>query len=258
MSQRWWPTRKAWTAAGSALAGVAVAVLAGWVGPTRAESDAVAAPTVPVQSGDPTETRTITGTGTGRVRGTPDTMTVDIGVETRASSAQEALARNRDKATAVFEALRDGGVAEDDIQTASLYVSPVFDDEGDQVTGYEVSNSVTATLHELDKAGAVIDAAAAIAGDDIRVNGVYFTIEDTSELVAKARAEAVKAAGAQAQQLAGAAGIELGAVMSIEETTTPLGPPVEYDTAEEAAPETPINPGSQELMVDVTVRFAIG
>jgi uncharacterized protein YggE len=249
---------KAWTAAGAALAGVAIAMLAGWVGPTRADTDAVAAPAVPTQTGDLTEPRTITGTGTGRIRGTPDTMTVDIGVETRASSAKEALARNRERADAVFEALRNGGVPEEDIQTSSLYVSPVFDDDGDRITGYEVSNSVTATMHELDKAGAVIDAAASVAGNDVRISGVYFTIEDTSELVAKARAEAVKAASAQAQQLAAAAGIELGDVMSIEETTTPLGPPVEYDAEEDAGGSTPINPGSQELMVDVTVRFAIG
>ena len=249
---------KAWTAAGAALAGVAVAVLAGWVGPTRADSDAVAAPPVPIGSCDPSEAaddhRDRLGPRAGHARHHDRRHRR----RARGSSAQEALARNREKAAAVLEALRDGGVAEDDIQTASLYVSPVFDDNGDRITGYEVSNSVTATLHELEKAGAVIDAAASVAGDDIRVNGVYFTIEDTSELVAKARAEAVKAAGAQAQQLAAAAGIGLGDVISIEETTTPLGPPVEYDTADEAAPATPINPGSQELAVDVTVRFAIG
>jgi uncharacterized protein YggE len=48
-------------------------------------------------------------------------------------------------------------------------------------------------------------------------------------------------------------------VLSIEETTTPVGPPIDYEVAEDRdASPTPIEPGSQELTVDVVLRFAIG
>jgi uncharacterized protein len=226
--------------------------------PTEPEPRTVIATT---PTGDTTDLRTIHGTGTGRVRGTPDTMTIDIGVSARSESAEEAMANARDKANQVFAALRDGGVEERDIQTTSFYVTPVFDDNGEQVTGYEVANTVTATLHDLDRAGKVIDAAARVGGDSIRIDGVWFSIEDTSDLVAAARAEAVERARAQAEQLAAAAGLELGDILSIEETSAPADPPVDY-YAEDAegrasAPETPINPGTQELYVDVTVTFAI-
>ena len=212
-------------------------------------------------TGNTTDVRTINGTGTGRVRGTPDTMTIDIGVSARSESAEEAMANARDKANQVFDALRGGGVEERDIQTTSFYVTPVFDDDGEHVTGYEVANTVTATLHDLDKAGAVIDAAAKVGGNSIRIDGVWFSIEDTSDLVAAARAEAVERARAQAEQLAAAAGLELGEILSIEETSAPADPPVDYyaegDEGRASAPETPINPGTQELYVDVTVTFAI-
>jgi uncharacterized protein len=215
-------------------------------------------PRVVAASGSDAELRTITGTGTGRVRSRPDTMTIDIGVDTRAETAQEALTRNSGKATMVFADLREAGVEERDVQTSNLSVSPEYDDEG-MITGYEVTNSVTATLRDLDKAGAVIDAAAAVAGDDIRVHGVYFSIEDTSDLVTAARAEAVKEARAEADQLAEAAGLELAGVVSIEETGSPMPPPVVLeDEAGGERASTPINPGSQELTVDVVVRFAIG
>jgi hypothetical protein len=209
--------------------------------------------------GETTEPRRISGNGTGRVRGTPDTMTVDIGVGARADSAEAAMANARDKANKVFEALRDSGVEERDIQTTSFYVTPVFDDEGERVIGYEVSNTVAATLHDLDKAGKVIDSAATVGGDNIRIDGVWFSIEDTSDLVAAARAEAVKRARAQAEQLAAAAGLELGDVLSIQETSAPADPPIDYAEGDvaKAAPETPINPGTQELYVDVIVTFAI-
>lgn len=236
---------------------VVVAATGWWIG-TGSSAPAQVAPTGGV--GDRGEVRAITGTGTGRVRGTPDTMTIDIGVETRAGSAEEALARNRDQATKVIETLRDAGVDEKDLQTSDLSIWPVYDDEGVGIVGYGITNSVTAILHDLDRAGAVIDAAAGVAGDAIRLNGLWFSIEDTNALVAAARADAVKRARAQAEQLADAAGVGLGDVLSIEESRTPAGPPVDYDggAAEQRAEATPIEPGSQELSVEVVVRYAIG
>ena len=239
------------------MAVLALVLAAGWLRDEGHASPAGPAP-VPGESG---EVRTITGTGTGRVRGKPDTLTVDIGVDTRGGSAEEALARNNERAARAIEALEQAGVPGDDLQTSQLSISPVFDDDGERIVAYEVSNAVTATLHDLDKAGAVIDSAADAAGDDVRVNGVWFSIEDTNELVATARVDAVQRARTQAEQLATAAGVTLGAVVSIEETSAPAGPPVDVAEAEggedRAAPTTPIAPGSQELTVDVVVHFAI-
>ena len=106
--------------------------------------------------------------------------------------------------------LTDAGVSKDDVQTSGLSVYPEFDGDGEKIIGYTSSNSLTVTTHDLDGAGRIIDAAAGAVGDDIRIDGVWFSIEDTGELVKQARADAVRKAGEQAQQLAGAAGIGLG------------------------------------------------
>ncbi len=202
--------------------------------------------------------RTITGTATGKVEGIPDTLTVTLGVESRAASAQAALAQNSDRSTKVIAALKASGVAPKDVQTTQLSLNPTFDRQG-HVDGYSVSNLVTAKVHDVANAGSVVDAAAAQAGDDIRVQGVVLSIEDTGKLVAAARADAVKRARAQARQLARAADVRLGEVEKITERrpgSSVMGAQRLF-SADVAASQVPIEAGSQELTVDVTVVFGI-
>jgi uncharacterized protein YggE len=201
--------------------------------------------------------RTITGTATGKVEGVPDTLTVTLGVESRAPSAQAALAQNSDRSTKVIEALKASGVAPKDLQTAQLSLNPTFDRHG-VIDGYSVSNLVTAKVHDVANAGTVVDAAAAQAGDDIRVQGVELSIEDSGKLVAAARADAVTRARAQARQLARAADVRLGAVEKITERRAgSSGMEPRQVFGDVAAAKVPIEAGSQELTVDVTVVFGI-
>jgi uncharacterized protein YggE len=206
-------------------------------------------------AGAATRARTITVVGTGEVHGTPDVADLVLGVSGRAGSAAEVMARIADRAQKVIDALHDAGVSDDDIQTADLSVNPVFDDDG-TVKGYEASNTVTVRIRDLAQAGGIVDAAAAKAGDDIRVQGITFSIDDDSDLLAAARAKATKRARAQAEQLAGGADVEVGEVRSITESTSSV--PLAYagDAAEKAT-STPVMPGSQTLSVQATVVFAI-
>lgn len=205
--------------------------------------------------------RTITVNATGLVRGTPDVMELTIGVSSRESSAAEALARNSERARKVIEVLLEAGVDEKDLQTTNLSVSPVYDDDGEHVIGYAVSNTVEARIKELDEVGKVVDAATAVAGDDIVVNGLSFSFDDNTELVTQARTDAVKRARSQAEQLAAAAGVELGALLTLTEDSAPVGPAV--DAAPRAAESDsgtaapPIEPGTQALSVTVTLVYAI-
>lgn len=200
---------------------------------------------------------TINVSGHGEVEGTPDVMTVTIGVQTSDPSAQAALHRNNDRAVALTNALKAQGVAAKDIQTVDLSVSPNFD-KNFHVTGYSASNTVTAKLRDLSKAGEVIDAAALTVGEDVRLQGVQFSIDNTSALVAKARADAVQDALTQAKQLAAASGVKLGAIRTIDDTGTV--DPLQYARTKglsDNAAAVGISPGTQQLSVDVTVVFDI-
>lgn len=201
---------------------------------------------------------TITAQGTGKVLGTPDVATIDLGVETNAASAKEALDQNNKIATDLITVLKDNGVAAEDLQTSQLSVNPIYDDKS-KITGYQVTNVVTATLRDLAGAGALIDLAGSTAGNAARVQQLTFSISDDSELTATARAAAVKQAQAQAKQMADAAGVQLGAIHAITEIPTSDAIPYASPAADTVAagPSVPIEPGSQELNVVVQVVYDI-
>jgi uncharacterized protein YggE len=203
--------------------------------------------------------RTITVTGTGMVSGTPDVLELTIGVETRAHSAGEALSRNSLLVRKVIEVLRDTGLSGDDIQTSNLSVSPYYDKDGEHIDGYAVSNLVTAKIKNIDKAGGVVDAATKVAGNEVVINGLYFSFGDNSQLVAQARAEAVKRARSQAEQLARAAGVELGDLLTMSEDSVPDGPVIQNERPKAASGDAaaPIEPGSQALTVQVSMVYEI-
>lgn len=214
-------------------------------------SDASSAPA-------PGDTTGINTRGTGTATGTPDTLTVGLGVQTQAPDAKSALESNAQKTTALIDTLKGRGIPADDIQTSGLSVYPTLEGGSGRITGYQVTNRVTATLHDIGAAGTLIDAAAAAAGDAIRVEQTAFSISDDSELRARARAHAVQKAQDQAKQIAEAAGVKLGAVRSIvEEPPNQSAPlmrsPMAFDQA--AAASTPVEAGSQELTVNVTVTY---
>lgn len=202
-----------------------------------------------------TRMRTITVVGTGDVRGTPDVADLTLGVSGRGATAADVLKTIAERAQKVVDVLHQAGVADDDIQTDDLSVQPVVDDH-DRITGYQATNTVTARIRHLDTTGGIVDAAAEEAGDTIRVQGITFSIDDDSKLLAAARVKATKRARAQAEQLAAGAEVEVGDVQSISETTSAV--PLSYaGEAADRAAATPVQPGSQVLSVSATVVFAL-
>lgn len=180
-----------------------------------------------------------------------------LGVQTQAAQATPAMAENAELASTLIQTIKGQGVEDQDITTTNLSVQPNYQPAG-TIDGYTVTNQVEATLRDIATSGDLIDAAAGAAGDAIRVQQLTFSIDDDSDLRAQARAEAVTQAQEQAQQIADAAGTQLGAVQSITEDpdtgATPF--PASRAMADRAA-STPIEPGSQELSVAVTVTYEI-
>ena len=198
----------------------------------------------------------ITTRGVGTVVGTPDTLTVVLGVQTRAASAADALADNNTRAGGLLDVLRGRGVADKDLRTSGLSISPTCEADG-RISGYEVTNEVTATLRDIAGAGALVDAAAQAAGDAVRVQQIAFGIDDDAQPRAQARADAVRQAVTQARQLADAADVGLGPILSITEVSGNQPPvPITRDSAAAQA-AVPIQPGTQDVSVTVEVVHAV-
>jgi len=203
--------------------------------------------------------------GTGEVTAVPDVATLSLGIETEAASVSEAQAQAAAAMAAVMQALEDNGVAENDIQTQYFNISQVTRwDDGKQepvVTGYRVTNMVTAKLREIGRAGGIIDAVAAAGGDLARVNSIGFTVDDPSDYQAEARILAVADARAKAESMAAAAGVTLGDIVYLTESSYIPSPIYRQDMMAEAAAglpvETPISPGELEISVNVQINYAI-
>ncbi len=123
-------------------------------------------------------------TGLGEVTAVPDIATLRLGIEAQAATVAEARSQAAEAMEKVMTSLKDNGVAEKDIQTQYFNISQVTEwdriKEEEQVVGYRVTNTVTAKIREIDKAGIIIDAAAEAGGDLTRVNGISFSVDDPS------------------------------------------------------------------------------
>jgi uncharacterized protein len=204
-----------------------------------------------------TTSRGITVNASGKVETTPDRAALELGVETRASNAKNALAQNAERLRRVIDALHKAGVAKDDLRTSNVSLWPQHDSEGGAVTGYQAQNTVSAELN-VAKAGDAIDAAVA-AGANV-VGGPSLSVGERDALYRKALKDAVEAARAKAEAIADAAGVKVGRVTAVVESPGYEElPPMPYAMrAADAAGSTPIEPGKQAIEATVTVTFALG
>jgi uncharacterized protein len=202
--------------------------------------------------------------GSGKVTATPDICTLSLGVQSQESTVASAQAKAADAMDKMMTSLTGNGVNKKDIQTQNYNISQVtrYDDKTQQqvVIGYQVNNVVSATIRTLDKAGSILDAAAAAGGDLTRVNSISFSIEDPTKFYNDARKLAVADARAKASQMAELAGVSLGKVTYITENSyAPPRPVMMTDSFKSAgAPvSTPVSPGEMDITSTVQITYAI-
>jgi len=191
---------------------------------------------------------------------TPDLAIIRAGVVTQAPTAAEAMRQNGAQMGRVIAALRAAGIAERDIQTASINLSPQYkygEGQPPEITGYQARNAITIRFRDIGKSGAILDALVGVGANDI--SGPNLTLDAPEGARDEARVAAVKKARARAELYAGAAGLSVDRILSISEGGEMPGPqPVAYARAEMAAADTTeILPGEQKVTVTVTVRFLL-
>jgi len=204
----------------------------------------------------------ISVSGQGVAVAEPDIASLALGVSTLADSARQARDDAAESMTALIASLQENGVAEKDYHTSQFSINPEIDyrPNGQQVIrGYRVTSMLAVTVRDLDRVGEVIDESVDAVGDPIQVQGVTFSIEDPSALMAEARSLAMTDAKTKAEALAGLADVELGKPLAISESSAGGVPPVYFDRAAQASADvsTPISPGQLEITVDVQVTYEI-
>jgi uncharacterized protein len=243
---------------GALVLAVAIPALAGSGndGSNGSKGDLVPRTTALVVNSANVSDHTVTVSGSSVVTSKPDEAVISLGVQTQAQTATDALSQNASKMNDVVDAILGLGIDKADISTDSVSLSPQTNNDGTQVIGYIAQNSVSVTVHDLSKAGTVIDKANA-AGSNI-VNGISFQVSQNSPALTAALTDAVKDAKSRADAMAAGAGATVGSVISITDQSTPQPPvPFAFDKAMAAGAATPIEPGTVSTTVTVTAVWSL-
>jgi uncharacterized protein YggE len=199
-------------------------------------------------------------TGRGEVKVSPDRATIQISVQTRASTAAAAAAENANKTQAVLAALRALGLGNDQLSTINYNVNPEQRYEPNRepvVIGYTVTNTVLADVRRLNQVGPVIDAALSRGAN--MITSLQFYASNTEAARRTAIASAIEKARADAEAAARAARGTLGSLLEIQIGSYPPPPQpmmmMRRAMADAQQAETPINPGQDTLTVEVVTRW---
>lgn len=245
--------RARWLAAGLAI---------GLLGAAIASPAFAPRPTLGADPGAPPE-HTIAVNGTGRIVVSPDIADLRLGVSATKPTVKAARATAAESMTRVLAALKKLGTADRDIQTTVLALQPNYDYANNtnlpRLNGYTLSNGIAVTIRDLDKVGDAIDDA--LAAGATTLDGVTFRVADPAKAEQQSRAEAMAQAKAKADTLAAAAGVSVTGVASISETAAPTPYPINYAGERAAAlaqdAATPVQPGTNEVIVTVSVAYLI-
>ena len=203
------------------------------------------------------DTATIETFARREVRIAPDRATIVLAVETRAASAAAAAQSNARAQRAVLDTLRAIGIAPSQMGTAGFTVQPNFEPQprgGMQRDGFVANNAITVKISQLDRVGAVIDAA--LARGATNVGTVTFDASNTADARRAALADAAAQAKAEATTLAKALGGTLGPLIMATTRVDDLGGPRVESAAFAQRAETPIMPGDIAVEASVLARWA--
>jgi uncharacterized protein YggE len=258
---------------------VAFAFLALAAGAASAQT----APTVQVSPLGPTSAL-LSLSAEGRSTRVPDIAMFSAGVVTNGTTAAEALGSNSREMDRVVAALKRAGIADRDIQTSSISLSPRWSNpeaeaqriaretrqpyvpptEAPRIIGYEARNSVQVRLRKLGEMGKVIDTLVAAGANE--VNGPSFTLDDQKAALDEARTEAVAIGRERAELYARAAGMRVVRLLSMSEGGGyyPVQQVFVTARAERGGypappppPPAPVSPGELSLGLSLSMQFEL-
>lgn len=215
--------------------------------------------------------RTINVNAEGRTTIKPDLAQFSFSVITEGANLDQVAKENNEQLRGAIDFVKSQGIPEEDIKTTQYNLNPKYEyDEVRQrsfVVGYELTQTVLVKVKKLDenlgKVSTILGSLPELGVNQI--SGVSFTVEEPEKFLAEAREEAFEKAKEKAKAMADANGVKLGRVISFNDYS---GGPIYpfYDKALgrggdfagiEALPPSPIQPGTEEIVVNVNVTYEI-
>lgn len=205
---------------------------------------------------------TLSVQGSGEVTAAPDMAKFTVAVTNEGASAKDAMAENSANMGAVLAQLRMAGIADSDIQTSGISVSPRWDhghrEDGrpPRILGYVATNTLNVTVEEIANLGTVLDAVVKDGANSL--GGISFGLKDPRPALAEARKLSVSDALEQAELYAEAAGVRLVRIISIQPMTHRAPKMAELASfSARAMDSVPVAEGEIATSADVSVTWEI-
>jgi len=223
---------------------------------------------------EPSAFRSFSVSGEGKITAIPDTASFTFSVITEGGKNIVNLQKeNTEKTNKIIEFVKSNGVESKDIKTQNYNIEPRYQyfscpaSFGDsrkpcpppEIVGYIIRQTVEVKIRDFAKIGDILTGAAEKGANSI--SELSFTIDDSDKIKNQAREEAIAKAKEKAVSIAKAGGFKLGRLLSIEEGGDyPL--PI-YRTmgaafeTEKGLPSPTIEPGSQDVIINVVLKYEI-
>lgn len=227
----------------------------------------------PFSSSSDSQLFTVTGTGT--ITKTPDEAQISFTVSQSAMLLKDAQNMANKQTNLIVSDLQKIGIPQKDIQTSNYSSSPNNQNgntielmpariQPQQVSpspnGYTVSEDISVTVENVNKAGEVIDTVTKDGAEDVNGPNLTFSDATNESLIDQARVQAILNAKQKAQSMASAAGIHLGRIVNIQDGNTPFLPVMPMMSGMRAAGgsssvPTQINQGENTVTETVTLSY---
>lgn len=211
--------------------------------------------------------KTITVSSEGKAVAVPDLAVVNFSVIAEGADPVKLQKENNDKISNAISYLKNNGIDAKDIKTAGYNLNPkyVYNPKTGRsyIDGYTLTQSVEVKIRDFSKVGEILGTLPTMGINN--VNGPNFSIDDSDKFLNQAREQAFTKAKAKAAAMAGYAGSRLGRVVTFSESTGGYPIPIYYSAkaelglggGPEPAPVPSIEPGSEEVTVQVSVVYEI-
>jgi len=190
----------------------------------------------------------------------PDEARVSMGVRKEGGTLSGVQEQVNETMAKLAESLKELGVEEKDIRTTSYSFNPSYGPEG-QTDEYVAYAQLEVRVRQLEKVSEVLDLVGRLGLE--QVGGLSFGLSEklSQDVTREARELAIEEAKKKAEELAKLAGMKLGKIVNVEENGQAPRPylmraeALKYDAAGEEVTPTPVEPGSSEVRVTVTLSY---
>jgi uncharacterized protein YggE len=214
---------------------------------------------------------TLDVSGTGIAFAIPNIANESFTVTAKAATVHDAQDTITKKANDAIAFLKSSGIADKDIQTTDYRANPEYsypnpcagklctlDSSTPKLVGYTVSETVSVKVRDTSKVGAIVDGLG--SRGVIGLSGPNFSVDNTDEVNAQARAKAIADAKTKADVLAKQLGVTLVRIVRFSEGGNNVYPMAyaSKDMAQSSAASAPsIEVGQNKYTSNVTITYEI-